>query len=505
LATFPRDELAYGTNLGKYEVLRRLAVGAMTEIYLARMRGAAGFEKLVVLKRILPHVANDELVAIFLTEARLAASLRHAQIADVLDVGTADGSYFLAREFVHGHDAGAILDVSRARGRRVPLDVALAIVLGTAAALAYAHGAGVVHRGVSSSNILASYEGAIKLVDFGIARATYRTRRDAGGLRTKIPYMSPEQVQGAPLDRRSDLFSLGVVLYELTVGVRPFRGATELAIMEQITNRNPAPPLLVVTGYPVDLERVVLKALARDVAQRYQQAHDLVEDLEHVVAKLELSTTSFAVGSFMHELFAEQIAASQAAARDGASLGEYLARSPAAERPTHAADAFAVATNADTIVKFEPTTLDEVTTPFGASYDNTAAIAASDDVAQRFRQLVANAREALAKREVAKAVVAVELALAEAPADDLERHLVAGDAAALQDCFDAFLGDPARIISLARPLEDLASVPLGARAAFLLSRVEGRMSIEDLVDTSGMPRFEACRYLSQLLLLGILR
>ncbi|HUS27961.1 MAG TPA: serine/threonine-protein kinase, partial [Kofleriaceae bacterium] len=253
-------DLPSGTMLGKYEILKKLATGGMAEIYLARVRGNAGFEKLVVIKRILPTVADDPtFVRMFLDEARLAATLHHPNIADVYEVGEHEGAPFFAMEFVHGQDVRAIRQGARKTKERVPLAIALAIIHGGASALDYAHDRtgsdgkplNLVHRDVSSSNILVSYEGAIKLIDFGIARATSRTHQtQVGTLKGKIPYMSPEQCRGLPLDRRSDLFSLGVVMYELTVGRRPFRGETDFGIMEQIVHGEAPAPSTLVDDYP---------------------------------------------------------------------------------------------------------------------------------------------------------------------------------------------------------------------------------------------------------------
>ncbi|HEY6037421.1 MAG TPA: serine/threonine-protein kinase, partial [Kofleriaceae bacterium] len=209
-------------TLGRYHLLHKLADGVLAELYLARLPGTAGFEKLVVVKRIRPEVAHDRAaLAMFLDEARLAATLHHSNIAEVIDVDMADGSYFFAMEYVAGRDARAVL---AKLGGPLPLPVALAIASGVASALAYAHARTgpegplrIVHRDVAPGNILVSYDGAVKLVDFGIARATSRTAKTLTGvLRGKVPYMSPEQCLGKTLDRRSDLFSLGTVLYELT-------------------------------------------------------------------------------------------------------------------------------------------------------------------------------------------------------------------------------------------------------------------------------------------------
>src|SRR5260221_1510781 len=204
--------------LGKYELLRKIAMGGMAEIYLARVRGTAGFEKLVVIKRILPNVADEpKFVNMFLDEARFAATLQHRNIADVYEPGSDEGTPFFAMEFVHGQDARSIRIAAAQRKERVPLAVALAIVHGTASALDYAHdrtgsdgrNLGLVHRDVSPSNILVSYDGAIKLIDFGIARASITSHHtQTGTLKVKIRHMSPEQYRGQTIDGRSDLLSL---------------------------------------------------------------------------------------------------------------------------------------------------------------------------------------------------------------------------------------------------------------------------------------------------------
>jgi serine/threonine-protein kinase len=266
-----RGELAPGENLGKYQILRKLATGETAEIYLARSTGTAGFEKLVVIKRILPHAAQDKaLVDMFLDEAKLAATLRHPNIASVIDVDNDDDSYFFAMEHVHGQDVRRIRVEAQTRGRPIPLSTSLAIAVGAAQALAHAHDIGVVHRDASPSNIIVSYEGAVKLVDFGIARATGRTTKTLTGmLKGKLAYMSPEQCRGKKLDGRSDLFSLGVVLYELTAGARPFEGNSDLDVLEKIVRGNFEPPSHIAEGYPPALEAIVMRMLANEPGSRY--------------------------------------------------------------------------------------------------------------------------------------------------------------------------------------------------------------------------------------------
>jgi serine/threonine protein kinase len=327
-------EIPRGTTLGKYEILRKIATGGMAEIYLACVRGQAGFEKVVVLKRILPHFAADpKFVQMFLDEARLAATLRHPNIGDVYDVGEVDGTLFFTMEYIHGQDVCSIRVAARKRNERIPLAVALAIVQGTAAALQCAHEKtsadgrplGLVHRDVSASNVLVSYDGAIKLLDFGIARANDREHKtQTGTLKGKAPYMSPEQCRGQRLDRRSDLFSLGVMMFELTVGRRPFRGDNDFTIMEQIVHGAAPAPSSIIAGYPPELEAIVGKLLAREPAARYATAEDMLQDLEPALARHQLWASTHSVRKYMRVVFADRVDAWERAANEGVPFEDYV-------------------------------------------------------------------------------------------------------------------------------------------------------------------------------------
>jgi serine/threonine protein kinase len=330
-------ELPRGSVVGKYEIMRRLAVGGMAEIYLARVTGAAGFEKLVVLKRILPSVAEDPtFVQMFLDEAKIAATLRHPNIADVYDVGEAGGTYFFTMEYVYGQDVRAIRNDARKREEQIPLPVALAIVHGTASALEHAHGKvgpdgkplELVHRDVSASNIMVSYDGAVKLLDFGIARAASSTHKtQTGTLKGKIPYMSPEQCRGLPMDRRSDLFSLGVVFYEMTVGRRPFRGDSDFDIMDQIVHKGARKPSELVQGFPPELEAMIMRLLDRAPAMRYATGEDLLHDLDTFIAKHGLWLSPRAISKYMRTLFADKIEAWEHAEQEGVAFSQHLVQS----------------------------------------------------------------------------------------------------------------------------------------------------------------------------------
>ena len=310
----PGRFLSQSDKLGKYEVIRQIAVGGMAELYLARTVGMEGFEKLVCVKRILPQYANNpSFVNMFLNEARLAATLHHPNIAQVYDIGQEQGEYFFAMEYVHGEDLGRLVATAQESGVPISLDCALTLVSGLCAGLHYAHEKaspegkplGVVHRDVSPTNVLVSYDGAVKLVDFGIARAGGEPVQSAvGGLKGKISYMSPEQCRGkTAVDRRSDVFSVGTILYELTTGRRPFVDETEYAVLQQIVNRDADPPSTVMPGYPPALEAIVMRALARDVNRRFSTALELQNQLEDYAHDNRLRVSPLVLARLMSTLF----------------------------------------------------------------------------------------------------------------------------------------------------------------------------------------------------------
>ncbi len=278
--------------MGRYTLLRRLAVGGMAELYVAHQVGIEGFEKIVALKRVLPHLGQDpQFVRMFLAEARIAAALDHPNIAHVTDIGESDGEYFFAMEYVHGAN---LLEVLRhGSNAPLPLGCALTIVGGVAAALHHAHehlGAdgrplGLVHRDVSPSNVMIAHSGAVKLTDFGIVRAAARTSTTQGHTKGKAGYMSPEQCRGDRIDRRSDIFALGIVLYEATTGVRAFYAPNDYAILGRIAKADYIPPHEVVPDYPPALAQIIARALSKDPDHRHPTAEALqleLEDFAHV-------------------------------------------------------------------------------------------------------------------------------------------------------------------------------------------------------------------------------
>lgn len=309
-------------RFGKYTLLRRLAVGGTAEISLARYEGIGGFEKLVALKRLLPSLCEDRAqVTQFLNEARLGACLSHPNIVQTYEVGEVEGRYFIAMEYVQGEDLERVVRRLGPAGRRLPLEIALRVISEVCSGLHYAHGradsAGrplqIVHRDVSPANILVSYDGSVKLVDFGVAKVLdAQSLVRSGVFRGKFAYMSPEQCAGDPLDARSDVFSAGIVLYEITVGRRPFQGDNQFQILREITEGTPVPPRAVAPGYNPELEDIVLRSLARNREERYPTALEMQADIEQFCAWRGYRASSVEVAEFLGKLFAEEAAAPEA-------------------------------------------------------------------------------------------------------------------------------------------------------------------------------------------------
>lgn len=317
------------TRLGKYEIIGSLARGAMAELFLAQVPEAGGVARQVVIKRVLPELARDRaFVDRFIAQARIAAALDHQNIVHVHEVGQDDDGHFLAMERLHGDDVGSILSMVRQFGSGLPLAFAIEIARGACAGLHYAHERrapsgellGLVHRDITPHNLFVTFDGAVKLLDFGIGKAVETMpalHAPSGARRDRLPYMSPEQVHGEPLDRRSDVFSLSAVLWEMTVGERPPHAAHDkrLAFAKAIVGRNAPRPSAKKPGYPPELERVVMRGLSRDPLARHATAAELQAELEAVARTLSLPTSARELAMFMAEVFPGRLKAWQGSER----------------------------------------------------------------------------------------------------------------------------------------------------------------------------------------------
>ncbi len=287
------DSNTLGEAFGRYRLRELLAQGGMAEIFLAVQEGPAGFQRELVIKRILPALASDpKFTAMFLDEARIAAQLSHPNIVAVFDFGEVDGGYFLAMERLQGLSIRDLLKVAYFSGQRLPFAAIARICAGVAEGLAYAHqfsgsdGAplNIVHRDISPSNVIITLEGAPKILDFGIAKATSSQHQtQIGTLKGKLTYMPPEQVQCLPLDGRADVYALGVVLYQLLTGERPFEGSNPREQMIKICSSDARPPSQLNPDVPVELDKVVSLAMARRVDERYPSAREFCAALERFV------------------------------------------------------------------------------------------------------------------------------------------------------------------------------------------------------------------------------
>jgi len=305
------------TPFGKYYLLERINVGGMAEVFRAKAFGVEGFERLVAVKRILPNIAEDkEFIRMFIEEAKLAVQLNHANIAQIFDLGVVDGSYYIALEHVHGRDLRGMFDRCRQLGDPMPVAQACFIIMKLCEGLDYAHNkrdqAGrelhLVHRDVSPQNVLVSFEGEVKVIDFGIAKAANKgNKTQAGILKGKFGYMSPEQVRGIPIDRRSDVFSCGIVLYELLTGERLFVGESDFSTLEKVRNVEILPPSTYNRRIPDELERIVLKALAKDPEDRYQNAIDLHDELQAFVYTAGEFYSRKDLAGWMKKIFGREI------------------------------------------------------------------------------------------------------------------------------------------------------------------------------------------------------
>ncbi|MGI5860682.1 MAG: protein kinase domain-containing protein [Myxococcales bacterium] len=293
----------------------------MAEIYLARQAGIEGFEKLLVLKRILPHLAeNEEFVEMFLHEARVAVRLNHPNVVQIFDLGEAEGAYFIAMEYIHGEDARRIWRQSELVGNPIPVPLVCRIVMDAAAGLDYAHkrtdasGAplNIIHRDVSPQNLLVSFEGAVKVADFGIAKAADQaTQTRSGVLKGKYSYMSPEQASGKEIDHRTDQFALGIVFYELLTLRRLFKRSNDIQTLTAVSECKVAPPSEVNPRIPQGLDAIVMKALARNPDDRYRDLSEMQMAIEEWLLVNQQPSSPSHLSAFLKAIYADRLAREQ--------------------------------------------------------------------------------------------------------------------------------------------------------------------------------------------------
>ncbi|HET6612767.1 MAG TPA: protein kinase [Kofleriaceae bacterium] len=316
-----------GERVGKYDVLALLALGGTAEIYLARIGGEAGFEKLVVVKCLHEHLADSEdFVTMFLDEARLGAQLDHSNIVQMLELGQHNGRYFIVMEYLAGMSLAQMSRAGKTRipGGRLPVDVTLCLATQACAGLHYAHERtadgrplNIVHRDISPQNLVISFDGSLKVVDFGIAKADARqTRTATGTIKGKFAYMAPEQALAQPVDRRTDVFALGVVVHELLTGARLFKRESAYETYQAIVKGEIAPPSTLNPEVDAEVDKVVLTALAREADHRFPSAQAFGETLLGVLHHRGQSASATTVGRFLDKHFTLEIDEHAARMRD---------------------------------------------------------------------------------------------------------------------------------------------------------------------------------------------
>lgn len=305
-------------RFGKYQIIERIASGGMAEIFKARLDGIGGFHRTFAIKRILPHLtANSEFVDMLVDEAKVAGLLSHANIVQILDLGAVDDQYYIAMEYVNGRDLGKILARCREKNITLPVPHAVYVLLEMLKGLEYAHHRtvmrngkpvplNIVHRDISPANVLVSFQGEVKLTDFGIAKASVKALETMSGvIKGRFDYMSPEQAAGGEVDQRSDLFSAGVVFYELLTGSHPFRQPNEAATIEAIRRGGVAPPSSANPDVPPIVDEVVGRALQVDPSERFADATQFKEALDRFFHDAGFIFSASTLATFIRGLFPE--------------------------------------------------------------------------------------------------------------------------------------------------------------------------------------------------------
>ena len=309
-------------KFGKYQLLEKIAAGGMAELYRAKVIGEYGFEKQVAIKKILPHLSDEgNLVKAFIDEAKLAALLQHENIVQIYDFGNMNGEYFIAMEYLFGKDLRKLTYKAREKSATFDLENTLYVISRVCAGLDYSHNLkdlqgkplNIIHRDINPQNIFITYEGQVKIIDFGIAKAaSHNSTTHEGLIKGKLAYMSPEQAKGKAIDHRSDIFSTGIILYELLAGQRMFQGET-MHIYNQVRDAQYDPLESLQPDLPARLNRVVQQALAKEPDERYQSAGEMLSDLEECIYQLSFRPTARNFANCVKDLFKEELAAEETA------------------------------------------------------------------------------------------------------------------------------------------------------------------------------------------------
>jgi serine/threonine protein kinase/Flp pilus assembly protein TadD len=304
-------------KFGKYQLLQKIAVGGMAELYRSKVTRAHGFEKLVAIKKILPHLTDQgNLVKAFIDEAKLAALLQHENIVQIYDFGSIDDEYFIAMEYLFGKDLRKLTHKARKTAAPLDLENTLYIVSRICAGLDYSHNLkdlqgkplNIIHRDINPQNIFLTYEGQVKIIDFGIAKAaSHNSTTHEGLIKGKLAYMSPEQATGKTIDHRSDIFSTGIILYELLAGRRMFEGET-MEVYSLVREARYEPLDKLMPDLPAQLHEIVERALAKEPDQRYQTCGEMLADLEECIFEMSVRSNTRSFANFVKEFFKEELA-----------------------------------------------------------------------------------------------------------------------------------------------------------------------------------------------------
>ena len=303
------DEVKPGLSLGRYEFLLPIARGGMAAVWAARARGARGFQRTVAIKTMLPTLSADpHFETMFLDEARIASRIRHPNVVEIVDLGEQDSLLYIVMEWIDGEPLSTLMRKAGTDGQ-LPMGISARIMADTCAGLHAAHElrdddggvVGLVHRDISPQNIMVSYDGIVKLLDFGVAKAAGNSTVEtaAGHVKGKIAYMAPEQVLGERVDRRTDVFACGIVLYQITTGRHPFRGEVDAATLHNVLRRDVPSPRHFVSDCPPRLHQIVMKALQRDREKRFQTAAEMANELEELARVGGTRTTTLQVAEFI--------------------------------------------------------------------------------------------------------------------------------------------------------------------------------------------------------------